>query len=124
MPSFTVRARFQRRAVVPAKAGIQRRPRRPGETLLPDGPDNSASKVIQELRLGEALIRMAEAGVPRAAAIEFMVPGNGMVGAHLAPCVRPLVQSCQNVHAGRSRGEIVPFVRSIPDLGEAACRQV
>src|SRR6266478_2597127 len=52
----------------------------------------------QEQPLGIAFARMAHRGVPAAAAVDLLTPGDRVVDAHLAAGIGRFIERCQNVY--------------------------
>src|SRR5215218_1481540 len=70
----------------------------PGRLLRrPRRPEDAAREVVEEGRLGVALLGVAERRVPGASAVAFVVPGDGVARTHLAPGVGGLVERRQHV---------------------------
>ena len=68
---------------------------------------------------------MAHRGVPAAAAVDVLTPGDRVVGAHRAAGIGRLVEGRQDLHrAARVAAEIVPFVGAFPGGGQAFRRRM
>src|SRR6266404_585147 len=73
----------------------------------------------QEQPLGIAFARMAHRGVPAAAAVDLLTPGDRVVDTHLAAGIGRFIERCQNVYGtARVGAKVVPFVGSHPNRRE------
>src|SRR6266436_282206 len=68
---------------------------------------------------------MAHRGVPAAAAVDLLTPGDRVVDAHLAAGIGRFIERCQNVYgAARVAAKVVPFVDAHPNRRESLRRGV
>ena len=87
------------------------------------GAFDAAQKVKMEQRLGIAFARMAHRGVPAAATIDCLTPGDRVIGAHCAAGIGRLVERRQDLHRpARIAAKIVPFVGALPGCRQALGR--
>ncbi len=80
----------------------------------------AAQQHLQEVRLCEGLVGVAQRGVPGTTAVVVLAPAVGVVGAHRAAAVAGLVHGGQDVdRATRVGAEVVPLVVAGPAVGKA-----
>src|SRR2546430_3685192 len=84
----------------------------------------STEQVLQEQRLCVRRLRVPHVGVPRASAIEIVVPAHGVMGAVGPPLVTCLVDLDQHMDGRIDRLEVVEFVITAEASGQAFRRYV
>src|SRR5262245_27741368 len=88
------------------------------------GVADPAQQVLPELRLGEGRVGVASSRVPGPAAVEGVIPGDGVIAPHLPAGIARLVQAKQHGDAPAARVllEVVPLVEAAPGIGQGARR--
>src|SRR2546423_8375086 len=91
------------------------------------GPDcvaQAAEQVAQEQRLGVRRFRVPHVGVPRAPAIEIVVPAHGVMSAVRTALVARFIDLDEHVNGRIDRLEVVELVVATEASGQALCRYV
>src|SRR6516162_6025785 len=79
-----------------------------------------AQQVKSKQRLVIGFLGMAHRGVPAAATIDCLTPGDRVIGAHCAAGIGRLVERRQDLHRpARITAEVVPFIGALPEGGQA-----
>src|SRR3954447_11444707 len=75
----------------------------------------SAQQMKAKQRFLIGFLGMAHRGIPAAATVNRLTPGDRVIGAHRAAGIGRLVECRQDLHrAARIAAEIVPFVGALP----------
>ncbi len=70
----------------------------------------------EEKRIAVAFRGMAQSGIPGASAVVGMVPGDGMIGAHVAAFIGRFIQSHEHMDVwARIGSKIVPLIGTRPE---------
>src|SRR5256885_12091655 len=84
----------------------------------------AAEQVAQEQRLGVRRFRVPHVGVPRAPAIEIVVPAHGVMSAVRTALVARFIDLDEHVNGRIDRLEVVELVLATEASGQARCRYV
>src|SRR5207248_9011784 len=84
----------------------------------------AAEQMVQEQRLGVRRFRVPHVGVPRAPAIEIVVPAHGVMSAVRAALVARFIDLDEHVNGRIDRLEVVELVVATEASRQALCRYV